>query len=331
MYELPPPPPAIVCEVACTTPAIYSTSPTIALQWADEALLARAQCLAERLGGAAESVRPFPEERELYAFFELPLPSGTYFLKLPKSPEVAARWREPETTSFAAMQGWAPQTIDLCDEPDVLLTRLVPAPPLTWDEASKPQTRAQLLGFLRQMHGSLPVRTDMALDDPTTSARGRLQQLRARDDRKPVINLDDLEARLDYISGELADRRVTQTFCHRDFHNGNILRDGNQLYIIDWEYADWADPLMELARFFVLSHIASCEVATSLHMYLGYDPSPEDVRHVQLCMAALHVEFFVHRYRLSGLENANVLRFLQGVLSDSAFIPGLPRVRIGDF
>ena len=39
-------------------------------------------------------------------------------------------------------------------------------------------------------------------------------------------------------------------FCHRDFRTGNIMVDGNQVTgILDWEFADWSDPMEDVAWF----------------------------------------------------------------------------------
>lgn len=38
-----------------------------------------------------------------------------------------------------------------------------------------------------------------------------------------------------------------QTFVHGDVHAGNLVCDGTRLWLIDWEYAGYADPLLDLA------------------------------------------------------------------------------------
>lgn len=42
----------------------------------------------------------------------------------------------------------------------------------------------------------------------------------------------------------------TQAICHHDLHLGNFIRQGEQLFLIDWEYSAISDPALEIALFF---------------------------------------------------------------------------------
>ena len=139
--------------------------------------------------------------------------------------------------------------------------------------------------------------------------------------------LDDLQARADAITTALRQHRRPQVFCHRDFHMGNVLNDGSRLWIIDWKYADWSDPLLEVARFAALAHMSSMQASALLQAYYQASPSPEDVRYVQWCMAAVNLEFFAHNYRLNGLTDMT-LRYMQAVVNDGDNIADLPPVRL---
>lgn len=41
-----------------------------------------------------------------------------------------------------------------------------------------------------------------------------------------------------------------QSICHHDIHLGNLIEQGDQLFLIDWEYAAISDPALDIALFF---------------------------------------------------------------------------------
>ncbi len=52
--------------------------------------------------------------------------------------------------------------------------------------------------------------------------------------------------RLEALSGELARESVAVAVVHGDLWQGNVL-DGSRLWLLDWEYAQRTDPLMDVA------------------------------------------------------------------------------------
>lgn len=45
---------------------------------------------------------------------------------------------------------------------------------------------------------------------------------------------------------------VKEVLCHLDFHFSNIMYDGNKYYIIDWTNAKLGNPIMDIARTYII-------------------------------------------------------------------------------
>jgi thiamine kinase-like enzyme len=77
------------------------------------------------------------------------------------------------------------------------------------------------------------------------------------------------------VADRIARRRgpVELRPCHNDLLAANFIRDGERLWIVDWEYAGMGDPAFDLANFSVnheLDADGDCEL---LDAYGGADPA----------------------------------------------------------
>lgn len=66
---------------------------------------------------------------------------------------------------------------------------------------------------------------------------------------------------------------VPEVLCHHDWFWENILFDEHQLWLIDWEYADWDDPMFDLACF-CIEHALNYEERTLA--FKAYNPEFSD-------------------------------------------------------
>jgi len=57
--------------------------------------------------------------------------------------------------------------------------------------------------------------------------------------------------------------------CHNDLLPGNLLDDGERLWIIDWEYAAMGDPFFDLGNFAAHHQLSDSLEHTLLHAYAG--------------------------------------------------------------
>lgn len=67
--------------------------------------------------------------------------------------------------------------------------------------------------------------------------------------------------------------------CHCDFYDPNILFKGEEMYLIDWEYAGNDDPGVDLGTFIACSDYTFEESINILHTYDGGHMSDERLRH----------------------------------------------------
>jgi thiamine kinase-like enzyme len=69
--------------------------------------------------------------------------------------------------------------------------------------------------------------------------------------------------------------------CHNDLLNANFLDDGEQLCIVDWEYAGMGDRFFDLANFSINHELDDAASATLLAAYFG-EVRDEDVQALAL-------------------------------------------------
>jgi thiamine kinase-like enzyme len=94
-----------------------------------------------------------------------------------------------------------------------------------------------------------------------------LEQAKAR-------NLGDLP-RYVALAGALEDRQppLPVVFGHHELLPGNFLDDGEQLWLIDWEYGGFGTPLFDLANIAANGSLADSEEQNLLQSYFGTAPS----------------------------------------------------------
>ncbi|MCL2316283.1 MAG: phosphotransferase, partial [Actinomycetia bacterium] len=68
--------------------------------------------------------------------------------------------------------------------------------------------------------------------------------------------------------------------CHNDFYAPNILLDGDDVALIDWEYAGMGDLGSDLGVFICCSDYTWDEALETLERYYGRPPTPEELRHL---------------------------------------------------
>lgn len=72
---------------------------------------------------------------------------------------------------------------------------------------------------------------------------------------------------------------------HNDLLPGNIIDDGDRLWLIDWEYAGLGTPLFDLAGLASNAGYDQGQVERLLHAYAGRVPVRDDVERVLFMQA----------------------------------------------
>ena len=68
--------------------------------------------------------------------------------------------------------------------------------------------------------------------------------------------------------------------CHLDLHHGNLLNDGENLWILDWEYAAMGDPLFDIAVTSAAENFSDEQMQYLLEIYLDRTPSQEEFQYL---------------------------------------------------
>ncbi len=79
-------------------------------------------------------------------------------------------------------------------------------------------------------------------------------------------------------------KAISQTApCHLDLHHGNVLDDGDRMWLIDWEYSAMGDPYFDLATVASTENFSDREMQQLLQTYLGGKrPEPEEFSRLYL-------------------------------------------------
>jgi len=75
-----------------------------------------------------------------------------------------------------------------------------------------------------------------------------------------------------------------RVLCHHDFFWTNLLHDGKKLWIVDWEYADWDDPMYDLAGFCIKQNLNEAEREIALREYLPCFQNEDHYKFDKMCM-----------------------------------------------
>ena len=100
-------------------------------------------------------------------------------------------------------------------------------------------------------------------------------------------DFDALRERMSVISRNMRAETGEPVLCHNDFYGPNFLVRGDEMWLIDWEYAAMGDPACDIGNFVAQGSGYSVEEAIGiLPLYYGRDVTASEARH---CVAAVAV------------------------------------------
>ena len=235
------------------------------------------------------------------------LGGGEYVLRLcGKDTEVLSIDRETEVaaTRAASAAGVAPAVVRWLPDLQVLVTAFVPGRPMEAAELRDPAALAAVAAALRTIHAGPPLATAF----PTfTLAREYADVAGARGGEVPAEDHAlalELSVRIgDALHGRPGHEHVP---CHNDLLTANFLQSGDDLRIVDWEYAGMNDRFFDLGNLAVNNGLSEDDERLLLELYFG---EPADERRV----AALRL------MRLMSDVREGMWGVLQGAVSDLDF------------
>ncbi|MFH1831850.1 MAG: phosphotransferase, partial [bacterium] len=82
-----------------------------------------------------------------------------------------------------------------------------------------------------------------------------------------VVDINDI---LNQLEAYFLDKEEQYAgLCHCDLLPGNIIDDGAQLWLIDWEYASWGNILFDLASLSIEAQFNEAQIRDMLKIYFG--------------------------------------------------------------
>lgn len=163
----------------------------------------------------------------------------------------------------AAAAGVAPEVVGFDADTGALVTRFVDgAVPLDAERAREPRVVGELARLLDGLHGvatdGVAAFTGEAHARRYVEAAGRVRALDAPD-RALADELVGLGAEVDAIPAE-------RVLCHTDLVASNVLA-ARRLWLIDYEYAALADPVLDLASLAAMNRYDTAQCAALLDAY----------------------------------------------------------------
>lgn len=147
-----------------------------------------------------------------------------------------SRAAERRCAALAAQAGLAPEVVYAAD--GIMITALVAGETLDVASAQEPQTMARVAGLLRRLH-AIPRQDDVPDFCPVAVSQRYLSLL---PDAALPVRRGRIAACLALLPSV-----PTQCLIHADLIPENFIRDGDRLWLVDWEYAGNGVPATDLA------------------------------------------------------------------------------------
>ena len=211
----------------------------------------------------------------------------------------------------AGAAGLAPEVLTRDADSGALITRyLAGAEPLTAEQARRDATIDRIATVIRRLH-RLPAPVGVAAFLPTEPARVYTRIARSAPDSS-IGQVDELRR------WSLEFRQLAQDYeaayeptvlCHNDLVAANILDDG-RLWLVDFEYAVRADPILDLAGLAGLNGYGPTHCHRLLDAYYGPGCAPFDLAQLnQLIRLVRLMAFFWALAHGGGLRTGGQAHF----------------------
>lgn len=103
----------------------------------------------------------------------------------------------------------------------------------------------------------------------------------------------ELNERMKPIFEWLEQHQWQKSLCHNDLYAPNLLISGNDLSIIDWEFAGDNDIGFDICKLFAVQNPEYEEIDSWLHFYYGRDTTEEEKLHLLACAAIIYYYWYV--------------------------------------
>jgi aminoglycoside phosphotransferase (APT) family kinase protein len=171
--------------------------------------------------------------------------AGRFVVRAHERPHVLgveARRREVMLQTLAAKAGLAPRVLWSSEEGDALVTAYVPGRAWTARDMHDPAQVRRLCEAWRVLHALRSPELE-PFDGAATAMRYRAAIVEQGGD--DARGLDAAVDEAVQLARTLAAEARAPTIVHGDPYHGNVVDDGSRIVLVDWEYAAFADPLVD--------------------------------------------------------------------------------------
>jgi thiamine kinase-like enzyme len=175
------------------------------------------------------------------------------------------REAERQAAEAAAALGIGPEVVLAIPDEGILVTRYVAGEPIPPPALEDEPILAAVVRAIRAFHGGPPLPGTFWVPRIVRTYR---EIAAARGVAIPAI-VDSLLGVCDEIETALG--RDPRPFrpCHNDLLNANFIRQGQRVWIVDYEYAAMGDPFFDLGNFAVNNGLSEEAQDRLLELYLG--------------------------------------------------------------
>lgn len=181
------------------------------------------------------------------------------------------RWNELALSQAASAAGFSPKVVH--HEPGVLVLEYLDAKTFGDADVRDPQNLQRIIALLKQVHHGM----GQSLTQPVLAFwpfqvnRNYIARLQA-DGSVHATLLPQMQAQLKAL--EPAIGQIDMVIGHNDLLAANIMDDGTQLWLIDWEYGGYNSPLFDLAGLASNNGLSQAQECAILEQY--FEANPDD-------------------------------------------------------
>ena len=173
------------------------------------------------------------------------------------------RHAELEATRAAAAAGVGPEVVDFVEE--CLVTRFVDGAPISEDDLQRDDVLTNVVRSIRAIHDTPPIPSSF----PVFRIVERYRDLAAERDVPIPVAYERARELAERIERAFAANPMPPTTCHNDLLNANFLRDGDHVWIVDYEYAGMGDPFFDLGNLSINNGLGEAAQEMLLRLYFG--------------------------------------------------------------
>jgi thiamine kinase-like enzyme len=194
------------------------------------------------------------------------------------------RGAESEAGRAAAAAGVGPEIYAWLPQHACLVTRFVTGAHIPTEDLEREDVLTSVVGSIRAFHACPPISATFPVFRIVESYE------RIASDRGVAVPAayDDAHAVAERIEAAFSAAPMPDSTCHNDLLNANFLRDGDHVWIVDYEYAGMGDPFFDLGNLSVNNGLPPEAQETLLALYFG---RVADVHRARLALMRIMSDF----------------------------------------